>query len=189
MYKWEIEEVKKYDYLYKNGYPVGPVKSFLRWINEVCPDALSEDKMVLDVGCGSAPMARNNKYIGFDFCAEAIKNARKKNPDALLFNCSVSDFYVEEYATVDTIFCCDVMEHIPAAEVNRTLEKIASFGGKEILFSIAYKPAGQKDHEGNDPHVTLLAPEIWVAKLSRYFNIKKTYLRKERNLFVYSYGL
>ena len=188
MKDWEEAEVKKYDFLYKNNYPVGPVKSFLRWINEICPEALSDNKFILDIGCGSAPLARVNNYVGIDFCKEAINKAKKLHKTENLFCMPISEFDETKYNIV-TVFCCDMLEHIPIDQIDPTLSKIASVNASEVLLSIAYEPVNQKDHEGNYQHITLLSLGTWLRILSHYFDIQKSFLRKERNLFVYAHRI
>lgn len=111
-------------------------------------------KSILDYGCGRSDLAAHFWLDG----ARTIERydpaipALKRMPDGQF----------------DLIFCCDVMEHIPLASVERVLTEIAS-KGKRVFFTISLKLARAKLPDGRNSHVTILTKDEWVRCVSAVF--------------------
>lgn len=183
MKDWECKEVKKYDFLYTNDYKTAHARRISKWASKVVPGALDKDHKILDIGCGFAPLSRKEKYVSIDFSQKAIDRAKELNPEAELHCLSIFELPLWE---ADIVFCRGVMEHIPKEEVLSVFKRLSEIKASIFLFSIDYQPTKQKDHEGNDPHVTLWPPEKWISQMAKCFEIKETYLRKDRSVFIYA---
>ncbi len=68
----------------------------------------------------------------------------------------------------DLVLCCDVMEHIPMAGIDRVLQDIKSFS-HQAFFSISTKLAKAKLPDGRNAHVTILSDKEWKGWISSYF--------------------
>ncbi len=104
----------------------------------VIADRLRGASGVLEIGCGAGQLAELladqglERYVGFDFSAEAIKLARARCPQL--------DFRVEDArrtgllddASYDTIVCTEVLEHIE--DDLQVVESIPS--GRRVLATV-----------------------------------------------------
>lgn len=186
MEDWERQQVKKYEYLFATDerYDLNNIfRDILAFTSSLTPDILGPGYQILDIGCGRGPFARPFNYVGIDFSEEAIKCAKAASPEADLRCMGISELPLNE--EFDTIVCTDVMEHIPEKQVANILKKVQDQGAENIIFSICYKPTRQKDHEGNDPHITIKPSHEWVTLLENYFKVVRFENRANRNLFVY----
>jgi 2-polyprenyl-3-methyl-5-hydroxy-6-metoxy-1,4-benzoquinol methylase len=68
----------------------------------------------------------------------------------------------------DLVICCDVMEHIPMAEVGRVLSEIKRKSDK-ALFTISMRPARARLPDGRNAHVTLLTAKEWMRWIKDVF--------------------
>jgi SAM-dependent methyltransferase len=93
---------------------------------------------VLDVGCGTGQLlvaARSSatSLVGIDIDTDALAVARRALPDATLLAGSVDELPFEA-GTFDTIFFCDVIEHLnnPVAPL-ATLRQLLAGGGLLVV--------------------------------------------------------
>lgn len=68
----------------------------------------------------------------------------------------------------DLVLCCDVMEHIPMANVDAVLRQIRDVTDT-AFFTISTKPARAKLPDGRNAHVTLLTHSEWMRWIKDYF--------------------
>lgn len=68
----------------------------------------------------------------------------------------------------DLVLSCDVMEHIPMADIDRVLKDIKAHSN-QAFFSISTKLAKAKLPDGRNAHVTLLTDSEWKGWISSYF--------------------
>ncbi|MBW2966379.1 class I SAM-dependent methyltransferase [Candidatus Woesearchaeota archaeon] len=95
-------------------------------------ETIGEGKKVLDVGCGNGYITKKmvdqgNEVIGMDISANAIKEARRINPDIKFICCSAEQRYPFKNEKFDIVFAGEVIEHIydtsfMFSEINRVLK-------------------------------------------------------------------
>jgi 2-polyprenyl-3-methyl-5-hydroxy-6-metoxy-1,4-benzoquinol methylase len=68
----------------------------------------------------------------------------------------------------DLVLCCDVLEHIPMAAVDRVLAEVKAKGDR-ALFTISLKLARAKLPDGSNAHCTLLTRGEWKRWIGDYF--------------------
>lgn len=68
----------------------------------------------------------------------------------------------------DLVLCCDVLEHIPMASIDRVLEEIRG-KSKRALFTISLKLARARLPDGSNAHCTLLTKSEWSRWIKDYF--------------------
>lgn len=116
---------------------------------------------------------------------------RKLNPKSILdYGCGRSDliahFWLDGKRTIarydpairkhralprgrfDLVLCCDVMEHIPMAHIDKVLTQIKERSTR-CLFTISTKLARAKLPDGSNAHCTILTKWEWIKWLRTYF--------------------
>jgi len=73
----------------------------------------------------------------------------------------------------DLVLCCDVLEHIPMAAVDRVLSEVKSKGDR-AFFSISTKLARAKMPDGSNAHCTLLTAKEWKRWIGDVFGKAST---------------
>lgn len=68
----------------------------------------------------------------------------------------------------DLVLCCDVLEHIPMAGVDRVLEEVRGKSSR-AFFTISLKLARARLPDGQNAHVTLLTKGEWSRWITDYF--------------------
>lgn len=68
----------------------------------------------------------------------------------------------------DLVLCCDVLEHIPMADVDRVLAELKG-KGDSVVFTISTKPSRAKLPDGRNAHVTLLTRGEWIRWVREVF--------------------
>ena len=63
----------------------------------------------------------------------------------------------------DVVINTDVMEHIPAEDINEVLGHIKSLSNN-VFFNISTRPANQKLPNGENAHCTVWSDEKWLRK-------------------------
>ena len=109
---------------------------------------------IIDYGCGRSDLVAHFWNDG------ARKIAR--------FDPAIPKLEMMPEGTFDLALCCDVMEHIPMASVDRVLVQLRKKSAR-CLFTISTKPAHAKLPDGRNAHVTLLRPSEWVEWLKSYY--------------------
>lgn len=168
----EEKDSKFYDDIFKKGGSRGqyfddPENVLLYPVWKKILDNISKDEKILDVGCGPGQFAQlaikeNKNYIlGIDFSKEAIKMAKKRNPNyqnRFILGNAVKDktLYDIDY---DVAILCEVLEH-----VNEDLKIIDNIRkNKRLIISLpSYNAKG---------HV-------------RYFDNEKSIIDRYKNLIV-----
>lgn len=111
-------------------------------------------KSILDYGCGRSDLVAHfwrdgeRKIERYDPAIPALREM----PDGLF----------------SLIICCDVLEHIPMAYVDKVLTQIRKKSSRAI-FSISIKPSRAKLPDGRNAHVTLLKKSEWLNWIKEYF--------------------
>jgi ubiquinone/menaquinone biosynthesis C-methylase UbiE len=176
-----MQEQKKYDLLWAQcpayrecspGELFAPL--FLNYFKVKAGETL------LDFGCGtgraaSAFLEKQLKVTLIDFSAHALDEQMRHLialiPDQLQFVQADLATLPETLPAADWIYCCDVLEHIPEAQVDAVLKGMARCMKKGGYFSICL----QEDQFGKAfdlvLHVTVRDKAWWLKKISSYFSI------------------
>jgi len=117
-----------------------------------------------DVGCGSGHFTKlladrfvDQRIVGFDFSAEALRIARSVCPRAIFFQ---QDIYAPIDDQFDALFCIEVLEHLsyPGKALDRLLAAASN-----VILSI---PNGRLDTFGG--HINYWSLESWRVFLEHF---------------------
>lgn len=109
---------------------------------------------IIDYGCGRSDLAAH-------FWLDGARQIMRYYP-------AIPGFATQPTGPFDLALCCDVMEHIPVASVDRILAEVSSLA-PVALFTISTKPARAKLPDGRNAHVTLLTRSEWTRWVGDYF--------------------
>jgi hypothetical protein len=109
---------------------------------------------ILDYGCGRSDLLAH-------FWMDGARTLERYDPAIPAFKRMRGD-------RVDLALCCDVLEHIPMAYVDRVLDEIKAKSGR-CLFTISTKLARAKLPDGRNAHVTLMTRNEWKRWLGDAF--------------------
>jgi 2-polyprenyl-3-methyl-5-hydroxy-6-metoxy-1,4-benzoquinol methylase len=109
---------------------------------------------ILDYGCGRSDLVAH-------FWLDGDRRIERYDPAIRRYR-RLSD------KRFDLVICCDVMEHIPMAGVDKVLGEVRSKGAV-ALFTISTKLARAKLPDGRNAHVTILTTHEWLRWLKSYF--------------------
>lgn len=116
--------------------------------------AKSYAESIIDFGCGRSDLVAHfwkdgkRRIARYDPAIQKLKNMPE--------------------GTFDLAFCCDVMEHIPLASVDRVLKEVRAKAPR-AFFAISTKLAKAKLPDGRNSHVTLLTRDEWKRWVGDYF--------------------
>lgn len=114
---------------------------------------------ILDYGCGRSDLAAH-------FWRDGERTIGRYDP-------AIPEFKQMPEGKFGLVMCCDVMEHIPMAAVDRVLEQIREKSNK-VFFCISTKPARAKLPNGQNAHVTLLKKSEWARWIAEVFGSATT---------------
>jgi 2-polyprenyl-3-methyl-5-hydroxy-6-metoxy-1,4-benzoquinol methylase len=109
---------------------------------------------ILDYGCGRSDLVAH-------FWMDGKRRIARYDP-------AIPAFKSMPEGRFDLTFCCDVLEHIPMAHVDRVLHEVKDKSGV-VLFTISTKPSRAKLPDGRNAHVTLLSKSEWQRWIADYF--------------------
>jgi hypothetical protein len=81
---------------------------------------------------------------------------------------AIPAFKETPHGRFDLALCCDVLEHVPMASVDRVIAEIRT-KSPVALFTISTKLARAKLPDGRNAHVTLLTAGEWERWVADYF--------------------
>jgi 2-polyprenyl-3-methyl-5-hydroxy-6-metoxy-1,4-benzoquinol methylase len=113
-----------------------------------------QPKSILDYGCGRSDLVAH-------FWLDGGRRIERYDPGIRKFRRLSSHGF-------DLVLCCDVMEHIPMAGVDKVLAEVRSKSGR-ALFTISTKLARAKLPDGRNAHVTILTHHEWLRWIKSYF--------------------
>jgi 2-polyprenyl-3-methyl-5-hydroxy-6-metoxy-1,4-benzoquinol methylase len=117
-----------------------------------------QPRSILDYGCGRSDIVAH-------FWLDGARRIERHDPAIpALKKMPVGQF--------DLVLCCDVMEHIPMASVDRVLAEIRTKGAR-ALFTISLKLARARLPDGRNAHVTLLTADEWKRLIGDVFGSAK----------------
>lgn len=79
----------------------------------------------------------------------------------------VPEFSQFPSGTFDGVICCDVLEHVPEEDVQRTLIRIFSVADQFVFLSIATVPAKKSLPDGRNVHLTVKPKTWWDVQIDR----------------------
>lgn len=109
---------------------------------------------ILDFGCGRSDLAAH-------FWLDGARRIERYDP-------AIPSYKRMPEGQFGLVLCCDVMEHVPMASVDRVLADIRS-KSNTALFTISLKLARAKLPDGRNAHVTLLTRSEWILWLEDAF--------------------
>lgn len=127
-------------------------------------------RSILDFGCGRSDLAAY-------FYLDGRRRIAQYDPAIPRFR----DMPEESF---DLVLCCDVLEHIPLASVDKVLRQVQKRGGI-ALFTISIKLARARLPDGRNAHVTILTRsewERWVRDVFGHVIVLPTRAEHEVNL-------
>jgi hypothetical protein len=125
------------------------------YFNEVAKEVVGLNaSSILDFGCGRSDLVAH-------FWCDGRRRIAKYDP-------AIPQFKEMPEGEFDLVICCDVMEHIPMAEVGRVLSEIKRKSDK-ALFTISMRPARARLPDGRNAHVTLLTAKEWMRWIKDVF--------------------
>lgn len=67
--------------------------------------------------------------------------------------------------TFDAVICTDVLEHIPAEDLDWVLAEIFDYARKAVFLTVACYPARKHLPNGENTHITLEQPDWWRPRI------------------------
>lgn len=114
-----------------------------------------QPRSILDYGCGRSDLV---SY----FWRDGERTVERYDP-------AIPEFKQMPARPFDLVFCCDVLEHIPMASVDRVLGEVREKSGNAV-FCISMKPSRAELPDGQNAHVTLLRKAEWIEWIREYFS-------------------
>lgn len=116
--------------------------------------AAQKPRSILDYGCGRSDLVAH-------FWLDGARRIARYDPAIPVYrDMPEGDF--------DLVLCCDVLEHVPMAYVDKVLKQVLSKGAL-AFFTISLKLARARLPDGRNAHVTVLSREEWLRWLGDYF--------------------
>lgn len=142
--------------------------------------------VLADFGCGrgaSFPpfLAAGLRIVPVDHVDALLPEFRNRPGVGALIQASLWD---DELPAVDYGVCTDVMEHIPPAFVDKTIENIASAVRYGCLWSVCHVQDVWGDRIGERLHLTIQPREWWTAQLEQHwYDVKVMYAPKGTTVY------
>lgn len=111
-------------------------------------------RSILDYGCGRSDLVAH-------FWRDGERQIARYDPAIPQFKQMPEDRF-------DLVLACDVMEHIPLADVDRVLSEIRSKSARAV-FTISTKLAKARLPDGRNAHCTILRPDEWTRWIGDVF--------------------
>ena len=152
---------KEYEEIHKRELPhmVGGMVMYHVWdIQNLCMKY--KPATMLDYGCGKAYGYKTRKIH------------RLWNVSMSLYDIGIPEHnkLPADDVKIDSIICCDVLEHIPEEEIDSVLEYWYSLNPKFVYATVAQYPAVAKLEDGRNAHVTLKETDWWEEKFFKFLN-------------------
>lgn len=133
-----------------------------------------QPRTILDYGCGRSDLVAH-------FWRDGERKIERYDP-------AIPKFASLPGGRFDVVLCCDVLEHVPMAGVDRVLREIKEKTGN-AFFTISTKLARAKLPDGRNAHVTLLSRAEWRKWIASYFGgVRELPSRWEHDLIVTTGG-
>lgn len=123
---------------------------------------------ILDYGCGRSDLVAH-------FWRDGRRRIERYDP-------ALPRFSEMPKGRFDLVFCCDVLEHIPFASVDKVLFEIKEKTGV-VFFTISTKLAKARLPDGRNAHITLLTKSEWTRWiLARFGSVQELPTKWEHEL-------
>lgn len=134
-------------------------------------NAIRNARTVFEAGVGKGGFyrmaQRSYQCEGIEPSAVAMKHFHADDPTVKnIFAQEVPDHYAPD--SFDVVVCLDVLEHIPAEDIDAVFESLCFAGKRYFIFSIANH---DDVWDGMQLHVNQMPYEEWQERLERYFSI------------------
>lgn len=116
-------------------------------------------KTLLDFGCGRADAYRSPHKVWHQWGLDRA-NVTLYDP---AFN--RDDKLPPEGKKFDVVVCSDVLEHVPEAEVDAFIERLAAYARHGLWASVCCRPAKKKFADGTNLHVCVKPYDWWHDKI------------------------
>lgn len=154
-----IDYAEEYRELHKNNKFLS--KTILKYkvqLEEIC--RTHSVKTVLDFGCGN----------GSAYLKDSLD--KELGVDVTLYDPYVPAFSEFPEYEFDSLFCIDVMEHIPEYQLQETIEKMLKNIRYCAFFTFCNRPSKKTFSDGSNVHCTLKSGQEW-SSLIESFNTRK----------------
>lgn len=146
------EFIFQYTEMHAKQYYGASAKLYLKEVGDVVRNL--NPNSILDYGCGRSELA-------IYFWKDGQRRIERYDP-------AISDFKSMPEGQFDLVICCDVMEHIPVANIDQVFKDIRSKSPKAV-FVISTKPSRARLPSGQNAHITLLTKNEWFRWLTSIF--------------------
>lgn len=171
---WTEIEKERYNRVYKDSKNYG-VSDFDKY-TDLFPELKDPKKKVLDLGCGKGHLSdKFSFYVGVDISENVIEHNKKHKAGQYMVG-SLFDLRMFNRWSFDTVFCNDVMEHIPTELVGLVLSEISRVPARHYYFKIHKGKSVAKDKTGN-LHRTIAGNEWWIRIISEFFVIEENFTK------------
>lgn len=162
----QVELIEQYKILHREKSDYG--RSSERLLNsiQIHLDELGPINSILDFGCGRS---RTVDWL-----------AKLNDAKAYRFDPAIPEFALMPVKTADVVINTDVLEHVPEADLDSFLARIASIS-KHVYFQIATDIAHTILPNGDNAHCTVRPQEWWRDKLKQHFKHLRRAMPKVHN--------
>ena len=178
--KQYLENIKFYKKMHLEGYKLvdgrkrDPINSYdgkstliyAKLIKQIIKK--NQIKTLLDYGCGKG-FYYENPSNSYGLQIKSLKDYWGIDID-LYDPCFERNSFLDENKKYEMVICVDVLEHIPAGDIEWVLEKLFNKAKKYIFINVACHPAIALLPNGKNAHINVKTPEWWHQKI---LNFKK----------------
>ena len=181
-----MDEIKKYDTVFKDAsYSSLQASQGLRYVAKICADF--KFKSVLDVGCG--PGWSVMEFLGRGYAAKGVEPCDYLFQHELRVPAGIGIVKKAPITAIpypadsfDMVFCTDVLEHVPEADIHQAISELIRVSKKYIFASICSQEA--ICFPELKLHCTVKPREWWEAEFNR-FKLKKKVYGEGSNEYMY----
>ncbi len=170
-----LENIKYYKQMHKEGYNLidGSKKNendayngqstivFAKLIKDIIKK--NQIKTMLDYGCGKGFFYSNSSNMhGFEI--KSLRDYWKIDID-LYDPCYEKNSFLDEKKKYDLVISIDVLEHIPAQDIDWVLDKIISKANIYVFLNVACYPAVALLPNGKNAHININDYNWWGKKI------------------------
>jgi len=126
----------------------------------------NEIKSMLVYGCGKG-FYYENPSNSYGLKISSLRNYWEIDID-LYDPCYEKNSFLDKNKKFDLVICVDVLEHIPAVDINWVLEEIINKAKKYVFINVACHPAIALLPNGKNAHINLNTPNWWHEKILNF---------------------
>lgn len=113
----------------------------------------------LDYGCG-----KGSQYSDAIFDGQTIE--QKLGFEVAKFDPAVPQFQTPPSGKFDLVWCTDVLEHIPAEDIDYVVSELAKLTRKALFVTVGQGPAKKTLLNGENTHITQMPAEWWQERFA-----------------------